>query len=522
MSRQARIPAQVHQHTPCERYSRLPQVGSRGDATGAPLARYALRCGWCVRALGVTRAQMSMPSMPADPWPRVAANLTFYMYTDPSLDHGWMRNCKGFDALLRGVRFQNLAEVSLRSVMHAHPRRVDDPAKADLFYLPLYPYVSGALKNCSLPPGAPSAPPFKLLSSHEARMAVAKATLEVSPYFRRRLGRDHLWATTTWSTLSTSFAKRMRPLGFALYCTIVGRYKPFCRELCERKHTRLSSLGACVIHIPYVANPMATRAYRPGRQRTVLLSFAGSFDVCCSGAQIRCKLGDLMEATVSSLDVQIRPSLPAMSSNRSAAQMGPCTARAVAAVSKARDAAPQTPAGRQLGASALRESVVTEDAIEADGQLMSRSVFCLAPAGDNCVSGRFYSAIAAGCIPVVICGSSVEKHPVAYERSLPYGKFWIQVSKAEWIRSPVAVLARLRRMPKSEVEAYQAAIARHRADVLYDVPESRVGSNLLGAIAHRCLSPDALAKFNAGKVHGCSSNSTYFSSLDRSQGREPA
>ena len=34
---------------------------------------------------------------------------------------------------------------------------------------------------------------------------------------------------------------------------------------------------------------------------------------------------------------------------------------------------------------------------------MAASTFCLCPAGDTCVTSRLYTAIAAGCLPVVLC-----------------------------------------------------------------------------------------------------------------------
>ena len=37
------------------------------------------------------------------------------------------------------------------------------------------------------------------------------------------------------------------------------------------------------------------------------------------------------------------------------------------------------------------------------------SVFCLAPAGDMCVSSRINSAIAAGCIPVLLCSRTLSR-----------------------------------------------------------------------------------------------------------------
>ena len=41
--------------------------------------------------------------------------------------------------------------------------------------------------------------------------------------------------------------------------------------------------------------------------------------------------------------------------------------------------------------------------VDQMGGEMAQSRFCLVPAGDTCDTSRLYSAIAAGCVPVVLC-----------------------------------------------------------------------------------------------------------------------
>lgn len=40
-------------------------------------------------------------------------NVSFYMYTDPALDHAWFANCVGFQQLINSSKNDNLAEVGL-------------------------------------------------------------------------------------------------------------------------------------------------------------------------------------------------------------------------------------------------------------------------------------------------------------------------------------------------------------------------------------------------------------------------
>ena len=58
------------------------------------------------------------------------------------------------------------------------------------------------------------------------------------------------------------------------------------------------------------------------------------------------------------------------------------------------------------------------------GRAMRRSIFCLVPPGDTCVTSRLYTAIAAGCIPVVLCDRLVG----GFAANANYSSFWVSVS----------------------------------------------------------------------------------------------
>ena len=430
----------------------------------------------------------------------IRAKPTFYMYEGSGLDHGWMHACPGFTDWATGVRMQNTAEIGAHAAFnHDTTRRVYDPDDADLFYVPIFPYMSQKLGRCEGRNGN---------RTHNGRMQHAAELLERSRYYQRRQGRDHFYITTTWSTARMSFYTQMLQLGRKLGCGVSGRYKAF-----PQTGSLKSSLTSCTFQAPYAINPHATREYRKNTSRTMLLSFAGSFDVCCTGRAIRCKLGHLMVAALDQADVSI---LPSGGMNASANSMGTCTAAAVRLVAEARSkvASRHLSARRLQAAAANREATVTTGAIRSDAQTMASSVFCFSPAGDNCVSGRFYSALAAGCIPVVMC-PAVGQHPVPFHRSkvVDFEPFWIDFSWATFNRRPAALLEYLRAVSLDDVARYQRAIARHRADLLYKEPHSRVAANMLGEIRHSCFSARAVTRFAQRRLCGANLSWPYRTNL---------
>eukprot|EP00908_Phaeocystis_cordata_P009989 Transcript_20827.p1 GENE.Transcript_20827~~Transcript_20827.p1 ORF type:complete len:467 (+),score=77.20 Transcript_20827:129-1529(+) len=436
------------------------------------------------------------------------ANPTFYMYENPALDHSWMKWCPGFVEWTTGVRMQNTAEVGAHAALSrcTNAQRVWDPDQADLFFVPIFPYLSQKIDRCEGRHGN---------RTHAGRMQHAAEQLDKSPHWRRRQGRDHFYVTTTWSTSRFSFYTGMQQLGRKLACGISGRYKPF-----PIAGSLKSALTSCTFHAPYEANPYAMREYRRNLSRTMLITFAGAFDVCCTGKAIRCKLGDLMVAALGQADVSIRPTLGA---NVSADKLGECTGRAAKLVAQAttsRAASGQQTEGRRLSTS-LRESVVTTGAIQKDARALASSVFCLTPAGDNCVSGRFYSALAAGCIPVVIC-PSVGQHPVPFHRSkvVKFEPFWIDFPWSTFSRRPAALLEHLRSMSPETVARYQRGVAAHRLDLLYHVHGSRVGANLLREVRQGCFSDRAIVKM--AHKHVCGANASWPYRANMSAGQQPS
>jgi hypothetical protein len=248
--------------------------------------------------------------------------------------------------------------------------------------------------------------------------------------------------------------------------------------------------------------------------RPVLVYFAGALDVCCYGKEVRCAIGRLNVAARGASDVLIRPQLPV-----NQAHSGPCLKRMQTAMEQAEYRAVGRMAGERLKSDASEASrpqsrvlsfartgetpnsssnsafhgaslqahghgsLLTEDMLRRSDRDMASSVFCLIPAGDSAITDRLYAAIASGCLPVVLA----DELKGAFERQAQYTSFWDRVPMKEFVRRPDQLLVRLRAIPLEEVRRRQLSMLSHRADVLYDLSDSRVGTNFLEEIQRRCL-----------------------------------
>ncbi len=414
-----------------------------------------------------------------------AEGLVFYMYEDRALDHGWLRHCPGFDQLTSSPYNERLAEVYTRDELASHPHRTRDASAASLFYVPLWVEASFLIGRCNG-------------TTHTRRMQRALGALSASPWFRRgsgaRLGNgypgtNHMFVNTGCMENGTRLGERLgKPLWYLLRGAIVGRdraYSPLYRA---------SGVGRCTLEVPYVSNPHAlgarraairaalaarnaSREERRGQHRSGsgtgpaasdpgaavaeplrphLLTFIGSLDVCCQpGKAIRKAMRQLVGAAQDTLIVH-KP----RHANRTKW--------------------PQWPG---------RTPEEQRNLYRSAGELQATSRFCLVPAGDNEVSSRLYSSIAAGCIPVVVANQLSG----AFASLVPYHRFWLRVDENTFISSPRALLPRLRAIAPAEVAARRARMLRHVADVIYTRSHGgsprahRLGSNLLRAASDGCL-----------------------------------
>ena len=415
---------------------------------------------------------------PLPPWRPPAAWLpSVYVYTGHALNHNWLRKCPGFEALQEGPLAENLAEVQLLRALQRH--RVHDPTKADLFFVPVFEFASWKLGRCEK-------------TTHASRMRQAHTALSSSASWQQHRGERHVFASSAYSTNNPAVRsvtiERLDPLSSDLLRGIAGRYKVGLPP-----HSRVVSNPNCVVEAPY-ALPRAVRrtilSLWPITQtptlgpRKVLLFFAGSIDVCCSGKAVRCAIGDLVVRAQCDGDVLVRMT-----------GTGPCTRR-----TKKRLRESGACGGRKLGEAAIRSArpqeevpsdrygFVNRSQVELTATQMASATFCLVPAGDTIVTSRLYWAMALGCLPVVL--DLAGGRPGAFAEEAQYDSFWIQGKRFEG--NPTALLKQLRSIPSDEIRRRQVKMLEHRADVLYEHPVSRVGVNFLRAAGRtECARPSA-------------------------------
>ena len=98
------------------------------------------------------------------------------------------------------------------------------------------------------------------------------------------------------------------------------------------------------------------------------------------------------------------------------------------------------------------------------------------------VHGCRYTAIAAGCVPVVIAN----RLSGAFASIVPYADLWLKVDQATFLAKPKELLGRLRAISAAGLLERQRALHAHVADVVYDWPDSRVAANFLRTAAAGC------------------------------------
>jgi hypothetical protein len=97
-------------------------------------------------------------------------------------------------------------------------------------------------------------------------------------------------------------------------------------------------------------------------------------------------------------------------------------------------------------------------------QLLHRSTFCLHIRGDTTSSSRFFSAIQAGCIPVIISDWMI----LPYERIIYYDSFTIRVEESVLLNDPFAVIRYLRSISMDTIRNMQQALVHAKEVLSYD------------------------------------------------------
>lgn len=451
----------------------------------------------------------------------IPSGLRFYVYDDAALDQSWLAQCEGFRELKESAEGEGMQESNLYRVLKSHPYRTRNANEAALFYIPIWEYSSFRLGNCSG-------------TTHVSRMQLAANVLRASPHFRRSFGRDHFWASSMAVEVTNvrdrsygppagyvdkhrkiagmhlktaSLAQRLGPLTLVLMETSVGRMKAFGRvSLDDNRHHAV--VGRCTFDMGHQPNQVALRAFpRAGTPRPTFVYFAGGLDVCCTGREIRCRVGQLLLAENSDvvIDIGLRGDvIRQLQRDSNASRAPPCTLQAINGLASKRNVPPAALV-RQLLASGGQDEP-NSDKYSHMGRMMASSVFCLCPAGDLCTTSRFVTAISAGCIPVVLCDGfegPFGKKEGSHLTPVPYESFAIKYPARAFIQNPLGLLQRLRAMTRSEVMARQAALRAHRRSILMQLPGAvNAGTRFLEEVAD-CV------ELNAAQPVGARAKSLY-------------
>jgi len=91
------------------------------------------------------------------------------------------------------------------------------------------------------------------------------------------------------------------------------------------------------------------------------------------------------------------------------------------------------------------------------------SLFCLLPRGDSAATKRFFAAVIAGCIPVVIS----DLIPLPFSRRIRYESIMVRITEARMMLKAFSLVNYLRRMPEQRIQSMRREMVRVRHSLWY-------------------------------------------------------
>mmetsp|Transcript_5819 Transcript_5819/g.36104 ORF Transcript_5819/g.36104 Transcript_5819/m.36104 type:complete len:527 (-) Transcript_5819:541-2121(-) len=331
-------------------------------------------------------------------WPAGGTEGQFYIYQGEIID-----------SLTKGVLscmpqfpdHQDSAEFWIHEALQVHPKRTLDPAKAELFYVPTYNCLSSMLWKHTPCNG----------TRHLERMKALGQFLRNSQFYRRNGGADHFLVCQShycpFRMLRREPGRLLAP-GFLLM---------------HEKNPVWSS-GWCpyrIINIPYVSQRFE-RTNMLDERREYLVSFYGAMnrdwkvtwdDIVWNRTGIRVPTGSELRGRLNAIqhlervDIGIVPGGAGFNFDE------------------------EEPAKKASLAGMYRRAMLS-------------STFCFHIKGDTPTSRRFFDAVAAGCIPVVISDGMDQN--LAFPWRVQYKDATVRVPEDDWLKSPELVVERLRKL----------------------------------------------------------------------------
>eukprot|EP01071_Lankesteria_metandrocarpae_P012769 Lankesteria_metandrocarpae@DN624_c0_g1_i1.p1 len=159
---------------------------------------------------------------------------------------------------------------------------------------------------------------------------------------------------------------------------------------------------------------------------------------------------------------------------------------------------------------------VNEKSAAEFASAMRKSVFNLHLRGDDFTSSRLYDALSSG-VPSVIVANNIYTCGLPFSCMVPWRKMTIPVDELEFLKDPSAAVNNTvqQYLPSvdttgqfsrkderyTRLQSVLSTINRYLQDVLWEVPHSRVATNLLVDTVRKCVPEDIL------KVHGLTKDS---------------
>jgi hypothetical protein len=335
----------------------------------------------------------------------------------------------------------------------AHPWRVVDPAKARIFVIPLDVCESFASKGkCDG-------------KTHINRVDAIFEAVSQSPWYKRSGGRDHFWSITH-NTLPPAMLGKHKwthnnyrhaffpnpPQNELIQNMSVGRYcsyhlthndaervgwKPQQRDwLREEEH------WGCTVVMPIVTPRVLwspdTHTFEDWEKRSNFLFFRGSNGL---GGGCYMKTGKNTRA------------------------------KAV-----------------ELGTKNLRwqdKSSILSDAHaeskHAYFEEIKDSQYCLVFTCDDPQTSRFFDAVAAGCIPVVI-NDAWRVSVAPFSSQINYDRFTVTIPESVWMGDPAAAVHLIYHHPRAALKRRYEALMQARPEIMWRHPQSNVATRALREI----------------------------------------
>ncbi|KAL1495404.1 hypothetical protein AB1Y20_016772 [Prymnesium parvum] len=467
---------------------------------GAPPPQSSTSATW-------RRVSSSPPSLGTPP--------RFFLYDSPPLNHSRLLRCAG-DAW----RYDDsAAEVPMLRLLARHPARTLDPSSASLFILAVLPHLSHAVRSCGG-------------DAHAARMDAAAAALRASPHFRKRGGADHLVVTNSFRLAALGALREAMANGSVAWFELPSGARMGPHRVHELATWR------CTVVIPYLSNPYcpSVASYRHNSSSSSFHSLSPSSPSSSSSSSLSSSSSSSSSLSSSSLSSSSSSSSSLSSSSPSLSSSSPSPSSSSSSPSSL-SPSPRASiffqgsveAGRSVRAAVLRlRTYPGADIANASRERilavarggtdplvprrysplgtalrMANADFCLVPKGDTPTSSRLYSALACGCVPLIVSNDFKPHQP--FPHVLPPSRhFWnlglpklashanaseaLRVPRPLWIREAQFIAGPAKQLDvklrgpaglAAHLPRLRRALEDLSVDLLYDAPGSRVAHNLL-------------------------------------------